>query len=270
MADGFLSKAGSDLSALGTGAESFLSHPLVQGALAAYLGAIGTPRYEGMGAALSRGGLAGLGGVAQAEQQKYQIPILQAQAQQAQAQLKPLSADDLAQLDQLKAGAIDPLTGKPDAYQSQLIGSLESMYRGQRITPNEFAQAISHINETKQAAELMRAQAAMYGAQVAPAIFGQLYPGLQLPPPPGGMGASVPAASASGGMPPSVGGASPPTAPAPGPGAPTSGAFGAGVAPGTPFHATLPGVGDVTGVVDPSTHIPYYLDKGAKKWIPIS
>lgn len=62
---------------------AFFAHPAVQGALAAYLGAIGTPRSAGFGAALSRGGLAGLGAFGQAEQLEQKLPLERAQALEA-------------------------------------------------------------------------------------------------------------------------------------------------------------------------------------------
>ena len=67
------------------GIEGLLGHPLVQAALAAYLGAISSPRRLGWGGAIGRGGLAGLGQFSQAEQLQNQLPLQQAQTQEAQA-----------------------------------------------------------------------------------------------------------------------------------------------------------------------------------------
>ena len=67
------------------GIEGLLSHPLVQAALATYLGTISSPRRMGLGGALGRGGLMGLGQFAQAEQMRQEMPLRQAQTQEALA-----------------------------------------------------------------------------------------------------------------------------------------------------------------------------------------
>lgn len=67
------------------GIEGLLGHPLVQAALATYLGAISSPRREGWGGAIGHGGLAGLGQFAQAEKLQQELPLQQAQTQEAQA-----------------------------------------------------------------------------------------------------------------------------------------------------------------------------------------
>jgi hypothetical protein len=83
-----------------------LSNPLIQGALSAYLGAVGSPKGEGLGHALMQGGLTGLGAFNQAQQQQMELPLKQAQLQQAQLQsralgmqLRPLTKDEVSGLD---------------------------------------------------------------------------------------------------------------------------------------------------------------------------
>ena len=66
-----------------TGIEGALSNPLLQGALATYLGTIGSPRHGGLGRALASGGLGGLQTFNQAEQLKQKLPLEAAQTAEA-------------------------------------------------------------------------------------------------------------------------------------------------------------------------------------------
>ncbi len=181
MADNPLSGLGSEISGAGQGLENFLSHPAVQGALATYLGAISSPRRLGWGGAIGRGGLAGLGAFSEARRQEQTLPFLQAQTQEAQLntqrlqqQMRPLSQEEIGQLNQLKQSY-----GK-DPQAAQLIGVLESQLRGGRLTPAEFSAAASKLDEAKRQAEIMKAQASMYGAQMMPQLMQQAFPGMQL------------------------------------------------------------------------------------------
>lgn len=54
---------------------NFIGNPLVSGALGAYLGTIGSPRYEGLGHAIATGGLEGLGAFNQARMYQLQAPL---------------------------------------------------------------------------------------------------------------------------------------------------------------------------------------------------
>jgi len=182
MADNPLSGLGSEISGAGQGLENFLSHPAVQGALATYLGAISSPRRLGWGGAIGRGGLAGLGAFSEARRQEQTLPFLQAQTQEAQLntqrlqqQMRPLSQEEIGQLNQLKQSY-----GK-DPQAAQLIGVLESQLRGGRLTPAEFTAAAAKLDEAKRQAEILKAQASLYGAQMMPQLMQQAFPGIQMP-----------------------------------------------------------------------------------------
>jgi hypothetical protein len=73
-------------------APTFLDNPVLQGALATYLGAIGTPRSEGLGAAISRGGMMGLQAYSQARQSQYTPYLIQAQLQNLQQKTREAGA----------------------------------------------------------------------------------------------------------------------------------------------------------------------------------
>ena len=177
MADDFLSSIGSGLSSLGTGLGNVLSNPLAQAALGTYFGAIGTPRWEGLGGAISRGGLAGLGTFAQARQAQFQQPILQQAAQQARAEMQPLSKEENDQLNSLKASMVmvDPLTNKtiPDPQGTQYIGLLESQRRAGRLSTKDFVDALGHFDESKRMSNMMTAQSKLMMASMYPALAKQ-------------------------------------------------------------------------------------------------
>jgi hypothetical protein len=67
---------------------SFFDNPYLQGALATYLGAIGSPRREGLGGAIAKGGLAGLGAYNAAQKAQYEPYIQGAKIAHEQAQTK--------------------------------------------------------------------------------------------------------------------------------------------------------------------------------------
>lgn len=92
------------------GLEHGLSNPLLQGAIASYLGTIGSPRREGWGRALAHGGLAGLGTFNQAEQQKSQLPLQAAQLAAEQAKTPELQAAT-----KLSQARTEKLAGDPAA-----------------------------------------------------------------------------------------------------------------------------------------------------------
>lgn len=93
-----------------TGLEHGLSNPLLQGAIASYLGTIGSPRREGWSRALAHGGLAGLGTFNQAEQQKSQLPLQAAQLAAEQQKIPQLQAQ--TKLDNART---EKLAGDPAA-----------------------------------------------------------------------------------------------------------------------------------------------------------
>lgn len=69
-----------------SGLASFIGNPLVQGALAGYFSGISSPRTQGLGGAIGRGGLGALSAFDQAEQQRTQQPLNQAKLQNLQGQ----------------------------------------------------------------------------------------------------------------------------------------------------------------------------------------
>jgi hypothetical protein len=71
----------------------FLGNPAVQGLATAYLTAASQPRYEGLGGALARGGLSGLGAFTQAQRTQAMMPLERAKAMGAVAQIGKTLAD---------------------------------------------------------------------------------------------------------------------------------------------------------------------------------
>jgi hypothetical protein len=69
-----------------------LSHPAVQGLLGAYFGAVSSPRQMGVGGAIGRGGLEGLGMANQAQLLRSKIPLQQAELERARAQIPEAQA----------------------------------------------------------------------------------------------------------------------------------------------------------------------------------
>jgi len=65
--------------------EGFLENPLLQGALGAYLGTIGSPRRGGWGRALANGGITGLNAFNQAEEEKGKQPMEAAKLAESEA-----------------------------------------------------------------------------------------------------------------------------------------------------------------------------------------
>jgi len=68
--------------------QGFLDNPLVQGALATYLGAIGSPRQRGFGGAIAAGGLAGLKQYESARSAQLQPYLIGAQIQKMGAEIQ--------------------------------------------------------------------------------------------------------------------------------------------------------------------------------------
>ncbi len=193
---------------------SLLSHPLVQGALATYFGAISSPRREGWGGAIGHGGLAGLGQYGQAQQLRQQLPYLQArtageqagaklsglQAQRMESELAPLNPEEVKGLDTMIARAKDP-------EEQSFFSYLKSEYQNRRITPDELAKHIETYNQSKRQADMLKAYGTMYGQQITGQFLNQM--GFHVPAPnmPPGMGAPP----ATPGMSAGSGGLGPPT-----------------------------------------------------------
>jgi hypothetical protein len=114
-------QSGSFLGGLGSDLGSFLSHPLVQSALASYFGAISTPRYMGRGAALGRGGLAGLQTLGQAEQRQAMLPKLQAESKLDIAKAQQAIQQAQAQKALLNWIDTDPAAQKMDPQQRMIF-----------------------------------------------------------------------------------------------------------------------------------------------------
>jgi len=85
-------QGGFDLSKIPMPQTSFLDHPLVQGALATYLGAISSPSHMGLGGAIGHGGLAGLQAYSSARQAQYQPYLIGAQLGQIQSTISKNTA----------------------------------------------------------------------------------------------------------------------------------------------------------------------------------
>jgi len=191
MADGFLSNLGSAFSNFSQGATNLLANPLVNAAAATYLGAIGTPRWEGLGGAISRGGLSGLGALNQAQMAQYQLPILQAQAQQAQAQMAPIDPEDIKGFDQMIAKAVDP-------EEAQFYAMLKRGYQERKLSMGEAITGIRQYNEPKRMGDWIKAQAAIQGAANTAALLKSQgiqtptvsMPGMPAQPPPASTAAS--------------------------------------------------------------------------------
>lgn len=219
MPPGILDSIGSGLQSVGQGATNVLMNPLVQGALGAYLGAVSTPRYEGLGGAIGRGGLEGLGAMSQAQQAQYQLPILQAQAQQAKAQLAPLSPHTIDQLNNLVGQSKDP-------QEQAFFSYLKDEYQNRRLSDNDLVTAIEKWNEPKRLADYWKSVASQQGANLTQAVTGQLTGG--------GMGTPTlnagPMSIPLGGMP----GPSPSATPPP-PGAPAGSATAGGTSTDPPW-----------------------------------
>jgi hypothetical protein len=193
-----LGNIGQALSGAGQTATNVLANPLVQGALATYLGAISSPRSQGLGGAIGHGGLAGLGAFGQARQAQLQLPIQraaaqsaqlqlpvqQAAAQQAQAQMAPLSPADIQQFDQLIGAATDP-------EEKQFYSMIKRGYQERKLSMAEATDKIRQYNEPARLAKTMQAQAAMQGSQMMPALLRQM--GIQIPT----VGSSATSASAT-------------------------------------------------------------------------
>ncbi len=109
--------------------EGALSNPLLQTALAGYLGAIGSPRYKGIGGAISQGGLSGLEAFSQAEQLKQQLPLMQAQTQKAQADVPYEQAQT-----KLATAQAGQLSGDP-----KLAAQMNMMANDPAFSPNSRA-----------------------------------------------------------------------------------------------------------------------------------
>lgn len=158
MAGGLFSTAGADLTKI-------LSNPLAQAALGTYFGMISSPRRLGWGGALGRGGLAGLGQFAQAEQLQAQQPKLQAEAAldvtKAQ-QAKQQTATQQQMLDWLDK---DPAAQKMDPQQRMILrlavtsGHIQPGMLG--LTP--YQQGL--LGEQKQRTALEKQKADAYEAQ---------------------------------------------------------------------------------------------------------
>jgi len=245
--------------------EGALSNPLLQTALAGYLGAIGSPRYKGIGGAISQGGLSGLEQFSQAEQLKTQLPLQQAQTQLAQQQvplaqqqvelgkkrLQPLTPDIKSRLDAYQTSATDP-------EEKNFIGLIEAQAQQGLIGPEDVDKALESFDENKRLMELYKGQAAQYQASVTPYMLQTMFPGMQLPPAPGSAGPSpAPSGAPSGGLPPTA----------------VTGGTGAmpnfsSLAPGTKMKMNIPGKGDVDIAKDNDGKV-YYLE-GGTTWKPVS
>jgi hypothetical protein len=101
------------LSGLGQGAEAAFAHPAVQAALAGYLGALGSPRYQGLGSALSRGGLTGLAQYNTALRSSNLMPL-----QQSEIAKNVATTKEIGQLGQLHAAQAARLGPDPNGAQT--------------------------------------------------------------------------------------------------------------------------------------------------------
>lgn len=101
------------LSKIGTGAETALNNPLIQGAMAGYFQNLAAPRHTSLLGRIGEGGEAALQTYQNAQRQKLMLPLLQAQIQATQGKV-PLEAaqtsadQSRAQLDRAKASALGP------------------------------------------------------------------------------------------------------------------------------------------------------------------
>lgn len=114
MAGGLFSTAGTDLTKI-------LSNPLAQAALGTYFGMISSPRRLGWGGALGRGGLAGLGQFAQAEQLQAQQPKLQAETQLDVTKAQQAKQQMATQQQMLNWLDKDPAAQKMDPQQRMIL-----------------------------------------------------------------------------------------------------------------------------------------------------
>lgn len=236
---------------------NFLENPLLQGALGAYLGTIGSPRQGGWGRAIASGGITGLNAFNQAEHEKTmkpyeqaqiaeaqaRVPVMQSQAEAMKRELTPISGDLLAKLDSYKAAA----TNKQEAGFYDL---LESYGKQGLLSPKELVSAIEHFDEQKRLMEMMKGQSAAQMAAYMPFFMQQM-----------GMPAPTAGATPPGMMP----FASPPAGAAPPASEATAGTETSSVPPGTVYPLTVAGK-EVQGVTDTDGKT-YYLDGG--KWTPI-
>jgi hypothetical protein len=163
-----------------TGLMGALNNPGVQGLLATYLGAVGSPRSEGLGGAISHGGLAGLQQYSQAQQQQQMLPYMQAELQTKQLQakqlgmeLKPLTKDQAQGFTDWKnqiaaqRDSTDPsVRAMYDPQELAYATLLESQVRGGQITGDQALKAMSAFKESAVMQQMINLQKVQMGGNI--------------------------------------------------------------------------------------------------------
>ena len=122
--------------------QTFIDNPWVQGALATYLGAIGSPRREGLGGAISHGGLAGLSAYQTARENLYKPYLLGAQIAHTQAQTAELGTKT-----GLEAAKTKQITGIAEGNATQ-AAQLRAAMPGMTPEQRQRAEMIANVTAT--------------------------------------------------------------------------------------------------------------------------
>jgi hypothetical protein len=164
------------------GITGFLSNPLFQGALGAYLGAVGSPRDKGLGGAIMSGGLTGLNAFNQAQQQRLEMPLKQAQMQEAQLtakklgmDLKPLTKEEIQSITDWKTSLTDRQKADPtsvDPYEISFVNQLEGQMRAGTITHHDLLTTMNAFHESNIMQQLLRGQMYAGGQRLAAQLPG--------------------------------------------------------------------------------------------------
>ena len=103
------------------GLEKLLSNPILQSAVAGYLGYAGSPRRGGRGLAMENAGLGALGAFNQAEAQRSKAPLEAAQLQAEQAKIPELQAQTEAEKQHGQLYAAQTASLAPDPVMDQQL-----------------------------------------------------------------------------------------------------------------------------------------------------